>query len=121
MYGKLFASCFTGSMYGAGPTVFAVWAYAIANADATGHVGLNPRMLAGVIGAEENDVEAALEVLRAPDERSRSQAEGGRRLLRDGQFQHRLVNYEEYREIANQEARRAYFREAKRRKRAVQD
>ena len=50
MYGKIFASTFTGSMFGAGSDVFAVWGYVIANAQDS-RIELNPRMLASTLGS----------------------------------------------------------------------
>src|SRR3990167_1261248 len=118
MFGKVFASCYTGSMFGAGVHVFAVWTYALANADATGTVELNSQLLAAVLGdCEPERIDAAIEYLCRPDPRSRSQKEGGRRLLREGQFQYIIVNYARYRATRDQDERRAYNREAKRRER----
>lgn len=110
MYGKLFASAFTGTMMGSGPTVFAVWAYAIANADQEGVLELNPALLAVLIGTTVDDIEQALDTLRAPDPKSRSQVEEGRRLIRRGQFEHLVVNYVAYRKIRSVEDRREYKR-----------
>lgn len=110
MYGKYFAKTFEGSMYGAGFAVFAVWSYAIANADIQGFVELNPKALADKLGGPEADVETAIEFLRAPDEHSRTKTEGGRRLVREGQFLHRIVNYEVHRKIWSAVERREYMR-----------
>lgn len=116
MYGKIFASTYTGSMYGAGPTVFAVWGYVIANAG-FGVVELNPKAIASALGSPEADVVAAIDVLCSPDENSRSKDEQGRRLIREGQFQHRVVNHSFYRSILNETERREYNRLAQQRHR----
>ena len=117
MYGKLFAQMYTGSMYGAGCNVFAIWGYAISNSDEKGFVELNPKMLSGVLGASIDEVETAIKYLCLPDEESRTDCEEGRRLIREGQFMYRLVNYEKYRAIRDREARREYQREWARKKR----
>ncbi len=118
MYGKFFASTFTGSMFGAGPDVFAVWGYVIANTiDAT--IELNPQFLAAVIGMSEDRVQKAIVLLTSPDPRSRSQHEQGRRLVHESAYQYKVVNHAQYRALRNEEDRRAYNREAKRKERAV--
>lgn len=120
MYGKLFASTYTGSMFGAGSVVFAVWGYALANASKDGLVELNPALIAAVLGDSVEEVSAAIAYLCSPDDRSRSKAEDGRRLIPCGQFAHQIVNYGAYRSLGNDDARRAYLRDAKRKSRAKQ-
>lgn len=119
MYGKLFASTFSGSMMAAGPEVFAVWAYVIAHAKDSG-VELNPKLLAAVVGSTEERMIKAIEALCAADPNSRSPDMDGRRLVREGQFQYRVVNHLKYRTIRNEDDRRAYNRDAKRRERKRQ-
>lgn len=111
MYAKAFASMYEGSMVGAGINVFAVWNYAIAKAF-RGAVELNPRFVAMVLGGKEEDVESALEFLTSPDPESRSQEEQGRRLVKEGQFQYRVVNWDHYQRIRNEQDRREYNRVA---------
>lgn len=116
MFGKFFASTFTGSLFGSGPDVFAVWGYVIANTvDAT--VELNPHLLSAVLGAPVERVDAAIVFLTQPDPQSRSQASQGRRLIHESAFQYHVVNHDRYRQLRNEEDRRAYNREAKRRER----
>jgi len=117
MYGKFFASAFTGSMYGAGPDVFAVWAYVIANA-VDSQVELNPRLLAGVIGMTPERAAAAIDYLCAPDAKSRSKVAEGRRMIREGEIAYSVVNHDAYRSIRSEEDRRAYNREKQREHRA---
>lgn len=112
MYGKFFASAFTGSMYGKGVHVFALWAYAVSNSDRAGCVEINCERVAAILGCSEAEMESALALLCAPDPRSRSKEEEGRRLLREGEFIFRLVNYEKYRQIRNEEERREQNRVA---------
>lgn len=118
MYGKLFASTFTGSMYGAGAHVFAVWSYAIANADVKGYVEINAAMLAPIIGEPKEKIVDALKKLIAPDPESRTKSEGGARMVREGQFIYRLVNQPVYRKIRDEDERRLQQRVAARDKRA---
>lgn len=117
MYGKIFASMFTGSMMGAGSHVHAVMTYAVSNADERGYVELNPTLLAVLIGDPLERMEDAIAYLCRPDPHSRTPDESGRRLVREGQFLYRIVNYEKYRSARDKEARRQQNRDAKRRQR----
>lgn len=110
MYGKFFSSTFTGSMFGVGSDVFAVWGYVIANTiDST--VELNHNLLAAVLGSTPEKMEEAIQFLCNPDPKSRNPDEDGRRLISVGQFQYRVVSHEIYRAIRNEEDRRAYNRQ----------
>lgn len=111
MYAKLFPELYTGSMVGAGCVVFAVWPYALANCDAEGYVELNPKLLAMVLGASVQEIEQAITFLMRPDPDSRSKTEDGRRVVKEGQFLYRIVNYAKYREIRDKQDRREYQRE----------
>ena len=110
MFGKAFASMYTGSMMGAGAHVFAVWTYAIANAGRNHAVHLNPDHLAMVIGMTVDEAKTALEFLLSPDPKSQSPAEDGRRLRHDGGYWYSLVNGPHYRGIRDEADRREYFR-----------
>jgi hypothetical protein len=118
VFGKSFASMYTGSMLGAGMHVFAVWGYVLANTDRKGFVELNPKLVAVQLGGAEQEVQAALDYLAAPDSTSRSPAEEGRRLVNEGPFLFRVVNYLEYRQIRDAEERREYLRVKKQESRA---
>lgn len=109
MYGKSFESMFEGSMVGAGINVFAVWTYIITKAR-RGVIEINPKLLAFTLGGSESEVEAALEFLQQPDPDSRSKEEDGRRLVKEGQFQYRVVNYLKYQELRTEVDRREYNR-----------
>lgn len=109
MYGKLFASTFTGSMMGQGPAVFATWGYVIAHA-VNGQVELNTRLVAVVLGCTVEQVDAAVAVLCAPDPNSRSKEDDGRRLIREGQFAYHVVNHAKYNAMRNESDRREYNR-----------
>lgn len=117
MYGKFFASTFTGSMLGAGADVFAVWGYVIAN---TVHssVELNPNFVAMVLGMTVEEVEKAIEFLCRPDLKSRNPDQEGRRLLPQGGFLYHVVTHEIYRAIRDEDDRKRQNREAQQRHRA---
>jgi hypothetical protein len=113
MYGKVFSTMFDGSMLGAGPWVFSVWTYAIASCDSKGYIELNPRLIAAKIDGKVSsapEVAKALDALCSPDPDSRSQEEDGKRLVQEGQFLYRIVNYASYRAIRDRDERREYMR-----------
>ena len=96
-------------MMGAGVNVFAVWNYVIAKAN-RGTLELNPPLLAFILGGEVKEVEEAIKFLCSEDPRSRSSEEGGRRLVKEGQFQYRVVNWGKYHGIRTKEDQREYNR-----------
>lgn len=121
MYGKHFESMYTGSMVGSGAMAFALMGYVIANLrpDATvgAQVELNPRLLALILGESQASVQKAIEFLCAPDPASRSKDEGGRRLVRLGEYAYRVVNGAKYHAMRTEAERRDYNRVAKQRER----
>lgn len=120
MFGKLFAQTFTGSMYGAGSDVIAVWAYVIANTRFNHSVELNPKMVAAMIGMTVEEAREAIAYLCAPDSASRTPDHGGARLLHDGGCLYTVVNAGKYRGIRNEEERREYMRIKKQESRSRQ-
>lgn len=116
MFGKIFESVFEGSMVGAGSHVFAVWSFVIANQrpdrELGSQVDINPKLLAVVIGEKQERIQEAIDFLCQPDPESRTLGEGGRRLVRVGQFSYRVVNGAKYRKIRNEEERRVQNRDA---------
>jgi hypothetical protein len=116
MYGKFFSSTFTGSMYGAGASSFAVWGYVIANT-VDGHVELNPKFLAPIIGTEEDEVRRAIDYLCSPDANSRNPEHEGRRLLPIGPFMYSVPSHRHYHGMRDENERRTYMRDYMRRKR----
>ena len=102
MFGKHFASTYTGSMLGAGADVFAVWGYVIGNT-VDSQVELNPRLLAAVIGMAPEAVERAIAYLCAPDAQSRNKIHDGRRLLREGEFAYRVTGHALYRAVGSEQ------------------
>lgn len=113
MYGKIFSSMWTGSMRGAGSHIFSVWAYILSGCDKHGCIELNPDVVAFFIGCSTDEVYAAIQYLEAPDPKSRSKEEDGKRIIREGEYQYRVVNYSKYSKIANEEERRESNRVSK--------
>jgi hypothetical protein len=116
VYGKAFESMYEGSMVGAGINVFAVWNYCIAK-NRFGVIELNPRLLAFILGGKQSEVEAAIEFLCKPDKESRSDEDQGCRLIREGEFQYRMVNWGKYDAMKQENDRREYNRVAQRKHR----
>ena len=112
MFGKWFAQTYTGSMFGAGPSVFAVWGYVVAHMY-FGTVELNPSVIAAALGDSRDNVERVLEYLCAPDPKSRSKIEEGRRLVREGEYLYRVPTGNLYRGMRDEHDRRAYNRKKK--------
>lgn len=107
MYGKFFASTFEGSMYGAGPGVFALWAYVISHT-VNSRVEVNPVAVAPKLGMTVEEVGLALAYLEAPDPRSRSKTHDGRRMVREGEYAFFIPNHRIYLTIKNSEDLREY-------------
>jgi hypothetical protein len=89
-------------------------------ADRHGEIDMTAEAIARRTNVPLSKVKDAIEKLAAPDATSRTPDEEGRRLVllddhRDWGW--RIVNYERYRDIRDEEARRAYFREYKRKQR----
>lgn len=109
MWGKHFESMYEGSMYGAGLDVFAVWGYVISHAR-NGTIELNPRKLADTLGGTVEDIQKAVKFLMKPDPDSRHKEHGGRRLVKEGEFQYSIPSWSSYQTLRNEEARREYNR-----------
>jgi hypothetical protein len=112
MYGRIFTSVYEGSMVGAGLAVFGVWNYVIAKTR-MGYVELNPKHLSLLLtgGLEkEKELGEAIEFLCRKDAKSRNKAEGGARLVKEGEYQYRVVSYMEYDKIRSKEDLREYNR-----------
>jgi hypothetical protein len=123
-YGKHYESTYTGSMCGSGAMVFAVWGYVIAHAK-NGEVELNPKLMSAQLGEPVNRVIDAIDALQQEDPLSRNPEEDGRRLVHQSAFTYRVVSHHKYRNISNNEDRKAYNRQKQResraRKRAVKE
>jgi hypothetical protein len=116
MFGKHYEKTYEGSMVGAGSHVFAVWGYVIAkqkpDREAGSVVTLNPVLLSAIIGDTVERMEAAIGYLCAADPKTSTPGEDGRRLIRVGQFDYRVVNGAMYRQIRDEDDRREQTRRA---------
>lgn len=113
MYGKHFQSMYTGSMFGAGANIFAVWGYVISHTR-DGTCELNPSYLAAVLGMNISEVLMAINFLCQPDPSSRSKEQDGRRLIREGEYQYIVPQAEKYRKIRSRDDQRESNRERQR-------
>lgn len=118
MFGKFFASAFTGSLRGKGPEYFAVLGYIVAHTGKDHLVELNTGDVADRIGMEPDMVEKVIAYFCKEDKASRGPEQNGRRLVQQGKYQYFVVNHEHYRSIRDMDDFREYNREAKRRQRA---
>lgn len=122
MYAKLFRSLTMSSIWSEDKDTRILWTTMLAEADAEGFIfGAIPG-LANVARLTIPETKAALAKLMAPDPDSgdlaRNPENEGRR-VQEIQGGWRLVNYVHYRDIHDQEVRRAQYRESKRRKRSI--
>ena len=109
---------YTGSMVGIGAIPFAVWGYVISHQRPPHfEVELNPKILAVMIGESPEDIAEAIEKFCQPDPESRTDTLEGRKLERIGTFLFRVVNGAIYDRIRNNEERKEYWREQKRKAR----
>ena len=116
-YAKVFRTMYTGSMYGAGPYVFALWGWVLAHKDECGHVDINVDNVAHAIGGTPEGVKEALLYLTSPDKQSRCKDKDGRRLVKcETEFEYFVVTNDKYRDQGKD--RTEYWREYKRKKRA---
>ena len=89
-------------------------------ADAEGVVDMTPEAIHRRINLPLEKVVEFLKLLQEPDTKSRSPDKDGRRIMpldshRDWGWI--IINYTHYRSLRDEEARRAYFRDAKRKER----
>src|SRR6266478_9861394 len=117
MYGKIYEQTFTGSMYGSGSHIFAVWSYVIAHTKPDAMVELNPAALASTLGEDMLRIQQAIEHFKSPDPKSRSKEFEGRRLIQKGEFIYFVPQYHKYHGFANDKERRDYFAQKKREQR----
>ncbi len=90
-------------------------------ADPTGAVDMTHEAISRRTNVPEDEVRKYIGQLCQPDAKSRSKMEDGKRLVpldknRDWGWQ--IVNYQHYRRLKDEEARRSYFRDAQRKARA---
>ncbi len=114
MYSKLYKTIFDGSLYGQfeGLTVFMAM---LALSNRHGEVDAAYAKIAGCLGCPIDFVKKGIKFLEAPDPESRTPAFEGRRIIplvndegKNRPFGWQIVNYDKYRQIRNEEERRAY-------------
>lgn len=89
-------------------------------ADRDGTVDMTMEAIGRVTNVPIEEVRESISALEREDPLSRSPIENGRRLVRIDEHRSwgwKIVNYEAYREIRDEEARREYFRDRKREQR----
>ena len=116
MFAKVFASLWDGTLADRWET-WSVFVFMLAHCDAQGVIDMTPQAISRRSCIPMDKVEAALEHLAAPDPRSRTATEDGRRIVllddhRDWGWQ--IVNYEHYRNMRDEETRLEQNREATR-------
>ncbi len=92
-------------------------------ADRDGIVDMTPEAISRRTNVPIAVVESSIQKLSEPDPRSRSYNEEGRRIVLLDEHRNwgwKIVNYEHYRDIKDDEGRRAYFRDYARQRRAKQ-
>ncbi|MGH3426857.1 MAG: hypothetical protein ACRDQZ_04715 [Mycobacteriales bacterium] len=112
MYGKIFAQIYEGSLYGQWQALV-TFQQMIVLCDAEGVVDMTPEALAARTSIPLEIIRQGLAVLEAPDERSRTPDEEGRRIIRlttNRDWGWRITNYEHYRKIRSAEERRVYMK-----------
>lgn len=120
MYAKIFSQIFDSSI-AENYEVRHVFEDLLKLADKTGVVDMTLTAIQRRTNVPLEKVTYAVGELMKPDPLSRSKSHEGRRLIpldSGREWGWIIVNYEHYREIQDEEARRLYFRDAKRRERA---
>jgi hypothetical protein len=116
VFAKIFAQIFDSSI-AEDHMVRYVFMDLLVLADREGVVDMTQQAISRRTNVPEDIVNHAISTLTKPDTRSRSDLEGGARIVlldshRDWGWQ--IVNYEHYRHIRDEESRKAYFRDKKR-------
>ena len=119
MYAKVFAQIFDSSI-AENHKVRHVFEDLLKLADQTGDVDMTVDAIARRTNVPFEEVAEAIKKLEEPDNQSRSKECEGRRIIRlddHREWGWHIVNYLHYRGIMDEESRRSFFREAKRRQR----
>lgn len=120
MYVKVFASMFGSTVNDEPLHVRWTWVGLLTiPQDEDGIVDMTPMAIARYVNLPLDQVESAIVALSRPDPLSRSEAEGGRRLIpiRDS-YGWKIVNFRHYRELQRAADRREYQRNLMRKRRA---
>jgi hypothetical protein len=104
-FAKVYRSLWDGTL-GPNRNAWDVFVFMLAHGDAGGLVDMTPEAIAARGGIPLGDVLDGISVLEAPDARSRSREEGGRRIVRVDSARDwgwRIVNYPRYRNSSSAE------------------
>jgi len=124
MYGKIWKSMFEGSLYMAGWEAIFTFMILITFANKQGEVDITIPALSGKTSVPIDILEKGIEVLSAPDEKTRTKADDGRRITlldEDRDWGWRITNYEKYAKARDMEAIRQYWAEEKRKRTAARE
>src|ERR1035437_2096566 len=125
MYAKLFSSILSSSLWSEDSDTCKVWITLLALADREGFVFGSPVGIARQANLPIEKTLVSLAILSRADpysqDRKRDPESDGRRIEETEAGGWRLVNYAHYRDLADQDIRRAQFRESKRRTRKKTD
>lgn len=112
MYAKVFRSLWDGTLGPDWPS-WGVFVFMLAHSDLEGFVDMTPQAIAARSGIPLDQVKQAIAKLESPDPDSRSQEQEGRRLERIDAHRTwgwRIVNYQHYRGLRDEETVRAQTR-----------
>lgn len=115
MYTKIFASIYDGSLR-KNWRALVTFQQLLILSDKEGYVDMTPEAILDRTKIPEDIILPGIAELSAPDPRSRSKEEGGRRIVPiapDRDWGWRIVNYGQYRNISTQDELRNYWRGAK--------
>lgn len=112
MYGKLFASMFSGSLYGHWQAIV-TFQQMIILADKDGTIEMTHPAISAITSIPLEIIETGIAILEATDRHSRTPDEEGRRIIRistERPWGWHITNYEHYRSIRTAEERRDYHK-----------
>lgn len=113
MYGKLFASMFTGSLHGHWQAII-TFQQMIILADQDGTIEMTPSAISSTTSIPLDIIEAGITILEAPDPDSRTPGEEGRRITRinpNRSWGWHITNHAHYRSIRTAMERREYHKQ----------
>lgn len=111
MYVKLFSSILTSSVWATDPAVRVVWITMLALADRDGNVRSAPSGLARLSNVSVEQCNHALSLFLSPDTESGTKEDEGRRIEEIAAGWH-ILNYTKYRDLQDEETRKAQWRES---------
>lgn len=122
MYAKLFSRITESSLMEEDVPTRYVFLMLLAIADKHGHVIGTDKAIARRMNIPEPDFKKALKKLMSPDESSNNQDHEGRRVLESEEERgYKLVSYEIYRDMKDEDGRKEYMREYMRKYRSKKD